>query len=122
MGVDPKTLYAESEAFFRLSGSATMKLTPVAAQGVCLASSVKGYVVVRVEGGIWHSPGFEARVDCIWDGSDPPLASEETKSNNALAAEFVLGESAVHNAFIITVAPQSGYLHRRAGSPSGAAP
>jgi hypothetical protein len=40
----------------------------------CLpAAAQHGLVVVRIEEGIWHSPGFEARLDCIWDGADSAI-------------------------------------------------
>lgn len=96
-------LVDQADAFFRSAGSAVMKLTPLAAADACEIASERGALVVRVEGGIWHAPGFEARVDCIWDGEDPPLSDSQVRENNREAANFIRSESASHSAFILTV-------------------
>ena len=59
-------------------------------------------VVARIEGGIWHFPGFEARLDCIWDGVDPPVDVGVAEQNNLAAAEFVHSESLEHDVFVVT--------------------
>lgn len=105
-------LFDQPEMFFSTAGSAVMKLTPSAAAKACESASAHDLVVVRVEGGIWHNPGFEARVDCIWDGDDPPLCGNQVRENNLEAVEFIRSESATHSAFILTVAPKTGYKHR----------
>lgn len=96
-------LIDQADAFFSSAGSAVMKLTPLAAADACEIASERGALVVRVEGGIWHAPGFEARVDCIWDGEDPPLADSQVRENNREAANFIRSESASHSAFVLTV-------------------
>ena len=101
-------LYDSAERFFEDRGSGTMKLTAAAATSACAKAAENGLVVARVEGGIWHSPGFEARVDCIWDGADPPLSSEEAHRNNLLAAAFIESEKNRHSAFILTAPPVGG--------------
>ncbi|NJA06625.1 colicin immunity protein [Methylomonas sp. UP202] len=104
-------IYNSSSDFFQLEGSAVMLLTSAAAQSVCFEASGHSLVVVRVEGGIWRNPGFEARLDCIWDGRDPPLSQIEATSNNLRASDMIREESGVHDVFIITTAPLSGYRH-----------
>jgi hypothetical protein len=113
MTVDHGRLYDAAEDFFDLKGSVVMKLTPAAAIEVCKEAARRGLVVARIEGGIWHNPGFEARLDCIWDGADPPLDRQEAEANNVLAAEFVRSESGIHGAFILTAPPLEGWPHKR---------
>lgn len=98
--------------FFDPKGNAIMKLTPESAIDVCLQAANRGLVIVRIEGGIFSEKGFEARLDAIWDGKDPPLSYEETCENNLRAYLDIKAESELHNAFIITCAPMSGYLHK----------
>jgi len=71
--IDSWTRYAEAGDFFSLRGSIVMKLTTEAAVGACEQAAQQGLLISRIEGGIWHTPGFEARIDCIWDGAEPPL-------------------------------------------------
>ena len=104
-------LVEHPEQFFA-PGSAVLKLSPSAAVSVCALAAAKAHVIVRVEGGIMHAAGFEARGDCIWDGKDPPLGQSEAEENNDQAAAFVRSESSSHNAFVLTAAPTSGYLHK----------
>lgn len=106
-------LYDIAEDFFSAQGSGVMKLSPEAAITVCLTASMRGFVVARVEGGIWHNPGFEARLDCIWDGADPPMDVATANRNNLDAAEFIREESKVHSIFIITAPPIDGWPHRK---------
>jgi len=106
-------LYGSATDYFSLNGHGVMKLTPDAAVDVCLQAAQHGLVVVRIEGGIWHSPGFEARLDRIWDGADPPIDLDRAMANNARAAEDVRRERAVHSAFIVSTAPLTGYRHKR---------
>ena len=111
--IDKSRLYDSGNHFFELAGSVTMKLTPRAAIDVCMYSAQHGLVVARIEGGIWHSPRFEARLDCIWDGSEPPLAQSEAEVNNLKAAEFIRAMATAHDAFILTAPPISGWPHNR---------
>ncbi|RKP43277.1 colicin immunity protein [Trinickia fusca] len=100
--------YEEAEDFFALQGSIVMKLTTEAAIGVCEQAAQRGLLVSRIEGGIWHNPGFEARIDCIWDGGDPPLDVQAAHENNLAAIEFIRSELPEHDAFIITSLPIAG--------------
>jgi hypothetical protein len=106
-------LYDSAADYFSLNGHAVMYLTPDAAIEVCVQAAQRGLLVVRIEGGIWHAPGFEARLDCIWDGADPPIDLENAMANNARAAEDIRRERAVHSAFVITTAPLTGYRHKQ---------
>lgn len=86
-----------------------MKLSTEAAISVCADAAQHGFVVCRVEGGIWHNPGFEARIDCIWDGAEPPIDLSAAHTNNLRAIEFIHSESAEHDTFIITAPSIAGW-------------
>ena len=107
-------LHDSANIFFAAGGRGTLKFTPDAAVKICLSAATLGYVVARIEGGIWHSPGFEARLDCIWDGADPPISLLQAQENNAAAAHFIKAESALHNAFVLTAPPLRGWRHNEA--------
>lgn len=109
---DRGILYTDERCFYDLQGSVVMKLSPEAASKVCLSAAGNGLVIARVEGGIWHEPGFEARYDCIWDGADPPLSVAEAEENNRKAADFIEKESKAHDAFILTAPPITGWPHK----------
>jgi len=109
MSINKTHKYEEAEPFFELGGSVVMILGAEAAISVCLLAASRGRVVARVEGGIWHSPGFEARVDCIWDGIDPPTSREQADENNQLAAQFIRDEAGVHDSFVITAPTIDGW-------------
>lgn len=108
---DRRKLYDDPNAFFDLDGHAVMKLTRPAAIEVCRMAASRGFLVVRWEGGIWHCPGFEARLDAIWDGLDPPVDIETAERNNARAAQMIVEEPALHDTFIITTAFLKRYRH-----------
>lgn len=105
---DREKLYTASSDFFELGGDAVMCLAPDAARNVCLAAVDHGLLIWRVEGGIWRHPCFEARLDCILEGIDPPVARAEAELNNTRAADFVVTMRASHSAFVLTVTPFSG--------------
>jgi hypothetical protein len=109
LSVDRSKRYTEREDFFQLHGSVVMKLAVDAAIAVCEVAARRGYVVARIEGGIWHNPGFEARVDCIWDGADPPIDEESAHANNLAAIEFIRSEVPDHDTFIVTAPPLTGW-------------
>jgi hypothetical protein len=113
MEFDRRKLYDTAEDFFKLGGNAAMILTPTAAIKVCLSASTRGLLVARIEGGLWHHPGFEARLDCIWDGVDPPVDSVTSTRNDFAAAEFVREESSMHDCFVVTVCPLNGWPHQK---------
>ena len=79
-----------------------MTLTRQAAVEVCSQAFSHGLAVACVEGGIWHDPGFEPRVDCIWDGMHRPMNSKEADQNNAEAQRFIELSPSIHDAFLIT--------------------
>ena len=106
-------LYGSAADFFKMGGSGAMKLSLDAAVAVCMEAADRGLLVARVEGGIWHNPGFEARIDCIWDGSEPPLDHAAAVANNIRAAEFIRREQSKHEAYVLTTPPLSGWPHRR---------
>jgi hypothetical protein len=112
MSVDRSRLYTRGDDFYELNGSVSMRLSAGAAIEVCRSAASHGLVVARVEGGIWRNPGFESRLDCIWDGVDPPVDLERTSINNAAAAEFVASMGETHDVFILTAPP---FGHRAKG-------
>jgi hypothetical protein len=108
--VSYKKLYQFAKDFFEIGGSATMMLTRHATVDVCREAVEWGLVVVKIEGGFWEPQRFEARLDGIWDGLDPPLDQAAARENNFHAESFIRSKPASFNAFIITAAPLSGYL------------
>ena len=108
MKIDPLCRYESADDFFDMNGSVVMKMSANSATAVCNLAGARGLVITRVEGGIWHDPGFEARIDCIWDGVDPPINFEIVIENNFAAAEFIKKETPEHDVFILTVAPLDG--------------
>jgi hypothetical protein len=108
---DRSRQFALSEDFFANDGSVVMVLTPSAAIEVCELAAQRGLIVARVEGGIWHAPGFEPRGNCIWDGANPPINEALAAENNLEAASFIRSESHQHSAFILTAPPLSGWPH-----------
>ena len=109
MDIDRTRRYSDSNDYFSLEGSIVMKLSTEAAISVCIVAAERGFVVSRIEGGIWHDPGFEARIDCIWDGAEPPIDSDLAHKNNLLAIEFIHSESPEHDTFIITAPSITGW-------------
>ena len=104
--------YESAEDFYRLGGSVVMKLSAAAAIEVCNTAADRGLLVARIEGGIWSPQSFEARLDCIWDGADPPIDKEGAHRNNGLAAQFIQEEMGRHNAFVLTTPPITGWPHK----------
>lgn len=112
-GLNYKRLYQSSRDFFEIGGSATMMLRRSAAIQVCREAVDEGLVVVKIEGGFWQPQRFEARLDGIWDGLDPPLDQVSARENNFHAESYINSRREAFNAFIITTAPLSGYQERR---------
>ncbi|WP_081085137.1 colicin immunity protein [Burkholderia territorii] len=103
MEIDTGRRYDSADDFFSLDGRVVMRLSTDAAISVCERALEHGMLVSRVEGGIWHSSVFEARLDCIWDAKiDPPVNRSVAEQSNLLAAEFIREESQVHDVFIVT--------------------
>jgi len=113
MDANRNVLIDSAAAFFANEGSVWMRLSPRAAIDVCLGAADNGKVVARIEGGIWHAPGFEARHDCIWDGADPPIDGAAAHRNNLAAAAFIREEMDRHTVFILTAPPLSGWPHKK---------
>jgi len=91
-----------------------MKLTPDAAADVCRSAAARGLAVLIVEGGIWRDPGFEPRVDCIWNSCIKLLSSREGMILlNKEACEFVEDSARRgHSAFILSVDLMQNLLAR----------
>lgn len=109
MKFDLQRRYDSADDFFMLGGSIAMKLSAHAATAICERAADQGLVIARVEGGIWHFPGFEARLDCIWDGVDPPVEFRAAVQNNLAAADFVRSESNTHDVFVLTAPRMTGW-------------
>jgi hypothetical protein len=96
--------YTSANDFFDLNGNIVMWLTREAAIEVCLVAIERDLLVMKIEGGFWLNPYFEARVDCIWDGYNPPNSRQRTIENNFDAAQFIRDEPPEHDLFVITTA------------------
>jgi hypothetical protein len=105
MTVNHAKLYETAREFFDCSGNAVMKLTPIAAIDVCREATARQLVVLGIEGGIYNDDGFEARLDCIWDGLGTRIDQAKIAENNQNAEKFIRKKTGLHNAFIVTVAP-----------------
>lgn len=103
MNIDSLRQYESADDFFALNGSAVMKMTIAAAISVCEQAISHGLIVSRIEGGIWHNPGFEARLDCIWDEADSSVDKFSAEKSNRSATGFIKSESFQHDTFIVTV-------------------
>ncbi|KWR76108.1 colicin immunity protein [Pseudomonas citronellolis] len=103
MNIDSLRQYESADDFFALNGSAVMKMTIAAAISVCEQAINHGLIVSRIEGGIWHNPGFEARLDCIWDEADSSVDKFSAEKSNRSATGFIKSESFQHDTFIVTV-------------------
>lgn len=103
MNIDSLRQYESADDFFALNGSAVMKMTVAAAISVCEQAINHGLIVSRIEGGIWHNPGFEARLDCIWDGADSSVDKVSAEKSNRSATGFIKSESFQHDTFIVAV-------------------
>src|ERR1700683_5481481 len=101
MTIDRQRLYDETKDFFGLEGNAVMKLSRKAATAVCLSAAANGCLLVKLEGGIWNNGKFEARLDAIWDGLDPPIDPDRAHKNNLEAASFIRSRKSIYNAFIL---------------------
>jgi hypothetical protein len=102
MKIDLTRRYESPDDFFNLDGSVKMKVSADAAIAICERAIEHGLFISRIEGGFWHSPGFEARLDSIWDGANMPVDRKAATKNNHAAAEFVRSERVLHDVFIIT--------------------
>lgn len=114
--VDLQKLYEQAVDFFELKGGVVMKLTRAAAIDVCQHAAGRDLLIVRIEGGISRAGTFEARLDAIWDGDDPPVSNDRARDNNSRGAEFIRSRDKSYNAFILTDAPLTGWRHRETNS------
>lgn len=101
--VERNKLYFDTSKYFELDGSGIMKLTPDAAVGVCEECTTRGVTVSVIEGGLWHNPGFEARLDCIWQGLYKEPDRQRVVVNNLKAIEFINDNKVVHDVFVVTI-------------------
>lgn len=72
--------FEESAAFFSENGSGWMKLSKEAARDAVGQLLADGKAISGIEAGIWHHPGFEARIDGI-------LSEREGCSNGITESE-----------------------------------
>jgi len=124
MSFNRNKVYETADEFFDLDERdldyrVVMKLSRNAAIDVCAAAADHGLLVAKIEGGIARGKTFEARLDAIWDGADPPIDYEGATTNNLRAADFMRSCVDDYNAFIITDAPLSGWRHQARGGRSG---
>jgi hypothetical protein len=105
MIIDGRKLYHAGNDFFDRDGNAVMKLSRETAIAVCLDAAGQGLLVLGIEGGIWSDGTFEARLDAVWDGANPPVTKDDASENNRAAADFIRSQPQSYNAFIITALP-----------------
>ena len=99
-----RTLYDNGEAFFRLKGNASMKLSPKAAIEVCEEATRRGIFISVIEAGYWHNPGFQPDMHHRWDSKTRLEREGNFKRNNELAIENIDEDTSEgYTAFIITI-------------------
>jgi hypothetical protein len=108
MKLERQKLYHASKDFFNLDGNAVMKLGREAAIEICREAASHHLLVIKLEGGIWSNGTFEARLDAIWEGTDPPVEEKDACANNLAAADFIRSRHPGYNAFIITASLFAG--------------
>jgi hypothetical protein len=95
---------ADAAARFAAGGNRTMYLTADAALRVCRTAAQRELLVYRVEGGIWHHPGFEARLDAIWDSQiGAPVSAESVQQSNERLAMLIEQDPAGCDAFVVSM-------------------
>ena len=95
--------FDEAEALFADAGSAWMKLTRQAAAEAISRCSAKGIAVSIVEAGIWHEPGFEARLDGVWHSEFDAMSDVKCiDENNSRALQFIGGLPQAYDTAIIS--------------------
>lgn len=101
-------LYDRPLDFFELGGSGTIQMSRECARQVCLLAQAHRQVVLCIEGGIWHNPGFEARLDAIWDRDKfATYSKDDVQKTNEQAAESVGFDNKLCDAFIVTTGDTS---------------
>ncbi len=111
--VDKQKLHYEAPDFFAEPKRNGFRLSAKAAIEICEAAASEGFLILGVEGGLWHDPGFGSRLDSIWGKVGLPVTSEEAKNLNKEAASFIEKESnriapgtdRKHDVFILTSTP-----------------
>ena len=87
---DRRKIYSDPSEFFAKQGRYWMKLTRPVAVAVVKQCQDHSLAVSMVEGGIWHNPGFEARLDAIWHSEFDHMPTESAiYGNNAKAAAYL---------------------------------
>ncbi|MEL1249449.1 hypothetical protein [Aurantiacibacter gilvus] len=95
--------FDKADALFADAGSAWMMLTRPAAAEAISCCSAKGIAVSIVEAGIWHEPGFEARLDGIWHSEfDAKSDVDCIDENNSRALQFIVGLPQAYDTAIIS--------------------
>lgn len=99
-------LFQDSDCFFEQYGSVWMRLSKKAAIEVAQRAAENNLIVVKVEGGIWQSPGFKSQMDCIWDSAaDPPTTVKVAANSNRDAANFMTLCAEKVDVFLVTAFP-----------------
>lgn len=97
--------FDDPEAFFREEGGGWMKLSKKAAMVVIDRILKSGGTIWGIEGGIWHNPGFEARIDAITK-YNYKLSLEHEESDNILR-DYFANCPENYDTFIITIPLES---------------
>jgi hypothetical protein len=108
--VDKKKLHHEVPNFFADPRRNAYRISAKPAIEICKAAANEGFLILGVEGGIWHDPGFGSRLDSLWGKVGLPVTFKEAKKLNEEAARFIEKESKriapglgrKHDVFILT--------------------
>lgn len=101
---DHGVLYDNGDAFFKLKGNASMKLSPKAAIEVCQEAIKRKVWIIGIDGGHWLNPGFRIDGSTSWTYNKPNDYQLKLSENNKLAIENIKEDAAEgYTAFLVTI-------------------
>ena len=95
MSLNLGNIFEDHREFIHRNDRNSLILTSKAAEEACRQASIFGLSIAKVEGGLWHNPGFESRIDAIWETRNYPASLDEVRKLNALAADFIRDQSSI---------------------------
>ena len=114
---DKSKRFLSAPDYFESGAKIWMRMSRCAAVEVAKIAFKKGYLIEIIEGGLWHSPGFQPRTSCIWHCAiTPPYTGRNVSASNRDAKNFILTADLEIDTFILT-----SRLYRDGNNLTGAA-
>ena len=82
-------LHNDAREFLSRNDRNLILLSGPAAAEACRLAADAGLSIGRIEGGFWLNPGFESRMDSIWDTRRYAASMEEARDWNLSGARFI---------------------------------